>query len=87
MGYLPISDMYQGYAAVSVRNALGIFPFIGPNSTCPLSFNDDIINTKNEAGIFSEKDFEKKENALFAGDAASAGKIKSGFLSYVWGKL
>ena len=87
MGYLPISDMYQGYAAVSVRSALGIFPFIRPYRACPRPFNDDVINMKEEAGIFSEKDFEKKKNAFFAGDAASAGKIKSGFFSYVWGKL
>ena len=70
-----------------VRSALGIFPFIGPYRTCPLPFNDDVINTKDEAGIFSEKDFEKKQNALFAGDAAGAGKIKSGVFSYVWGKF
>jgi hypothetical protein len=64
-----------------------VFSFIGPHGACPIPFNDDIINTKGEAGIFSEKDFEKKEDALFAGDAAGAGKVKGGVFSYIWGKF
>ena len=73
-----IGEMYKGNTSIVVGLTVRRGPFISPENTNAVTFNNGLFYSKGQAGIFPEENPEKGDDLLSSPDELSARKVEGG---------